>query len=289
MRRKFIYLIIIINVMFLYASYGNAGEPQRRFVEELLIAEGLDSFQANRIMQDPRVSIRPDIIIKNLFFSSPKGTAKKPDAMEVNPRQIKRGKTFMKEHADVLSTVEKRFGTSPRIITAILMIESRLGTHPMPYNVVNAYANLAFLLDPGYWKKVQDRYAAAYPQLLEDTTIARSQRKAKWAVSELAYLVHIANHLNIDPLSISGSFAGAMGPAQFIPSSFWIFGIDADGDGAASPFNMVDAKLSMGHYLRKYGWREDASLEQKRKAIWYYNHSDVYVNTVLMIYEQLGR
>jgi membrane-bound lytic murein transglycosylase B len=288
-KKKFIYLIILINILFLSAPSGFASEPQRRLVEELLIAEGLDPSQAQRIMQDPRVSIRPDIVIKNLFFSSPKGTAGKPDVMAVDPRQIKKGRTFMKENADVLSTVENLYGASPRIITAILIIESRLGSYPMPYNVVNAYANLAFLLDPGYLKEVQDRYAVLYPQLLDDATIARSKRKAKWAVSELFYLVHIANHLGIDPLSISGSFAGALGPAQFIPSSFWIFGIDGDRDGMANPFNMTDANLSMGHYLKKHGWREDAPLAQKRKALWFYNRSDVYVNTVMMIYEQLGR
>lgn len=289
MRTKIIYLIIIINILFLYAPSGSAGESQRQFVEKLLIAEGLDPSQAHSIMQDPRVSVRPDIVIKNLFFSSPKGTAKKPDVMEVNPRQIKRGRDFMKANADVLSVVENRFGASPRIITAILIIESRLGTYPMPYNVVNAYANLVFLLDPDYLKEVQALYGATYPQLYEEVTIARAQRKAKWAVGELCYLVHIANHLDIDPLGISGSFAGALGPAQFIPSSFWIFGIDGDQDGMASPFNMADANLSMGHYLRKYGWREDAPLAQKRKALWYYNHSDVYVNTVMTIYDQLGR
>jgi membrane-bound lytic murein transglycosylase B len=288
-KKKFIYLIILINILFLSAPSGFASEPQRRLVEELLIAEGLDPSQAQRIMQDSRVSIRPDIVIKNLFFSSPKGTAGKPDVMAVDPRQIKKGRTFMKENADVLSTVENLYGASPRIITAILIIESRLGSYPMPYNVVNAYANLAFLLDPGYLKEVQDRYAVLYPQLLDDATIARSKRKAKWAVSELFYLVHIANHLDIDPLSISGSFAGALGPAQFIPSSFWIFGIDGDRDGMANPFNMTDANLSMGHYLKKHGWREDAPLAQKRKALWFYNRSDVYVNTVMMIYEQLGR
>lgn len=289
MKKNFIYLIILINILFLSATSGFAGEPQRRLVEELLIAEGLDPSQAQRIMQDPRVSIRPDIVIKNLFFSSPKGTAGKPEVMAVDPRQIKKGRTFMKENAAVLSEVENLFGASPRIITAILIIESRLGSYPMPYNVVNAYANLAFLLDPGYLKEVQDRYAVLYPQLLDDATIARSKRKAKWAVGELCYLVHIANHLNIDPLSISGSFAGALGPAQFIPSSFWIFGIDGDRDGMANPFNMTDANLSMGHYLKKHGWREDAPLAQKRKALWFYNRSDVYVNTVMMIYEQLGR
>ncbi len=289
MKKNFIYLVILVNILFLSAPSGFAGEPQRLLVEKLLIAEGLDPSQVQNIMKDHRVSVRPEIIIKNLFFSSPKGKKGKHDVMAVDPRQIEQGFTFMQENADVLSVVEKRFGVSPRLITSILIIESRLGTYPMPYNVVNAYANLAFVLDPDYFKEVQDSYAVAYPQLLDSATIARAKRKAKWAIDELCYLVHIANYLGMDPLSISGSFAGALGPAQFIPSSFWIFGIDGDQDGVASPFNMVDAKFSMGYYLKKHGWREDASLAQKRKALWYYNRSDVYVNTVMMIYEQLGR
>ena len=289
MKRYFTGLVIMIGFLCWPLSSQAASEPQRQFVEGLLIARGLDPLQASGIMRDTRVSIRPDIVIKNLFFSKPRGSGKRPDVMEIDSQQIERGKAFMKEHAGVLSAVEKRFGTSPRIITAILMIESRLGTYPMPYNVVNAYANLAFLLDPKYLKEVQDRYGQIYPQLQEDATIARAKRKAKWAVGELYYLTQIANHLEIDPLSISGSFAGAMGPAQFIPSSFWIFGIDGDGDGIADPSNMADAKFSMGHYLRKYGWREDAPPEQKRRAVWHYNRSGVYVNTIMMIYEELGQ
>jgi membrane-bound lytic murein transglycosylase B len=288
-QRNFLYLILVINILFLSASFCVADEPRRQLVQELLIAEGLGPSQAQSIMQDPRISLRSDIVIKNLFFSSAKGTADKPYVMEVDQRQIKEGRAFIKEHADVLSVVENRFGASPRIITAILIIESRLGAHPMPYNVVNAYVNLAFVLDPDYWKELQDLHAHAYPQLYDEATLTRAKRKAKWAVSELCYLVYIANHLGIDPLTITGSFAGALGPAQFIPSSFWIFGIDGDSDGMASPFNLTDAILSMGSYLKKYGWREDASLEQKRKAIWYYNRSDVYVNTVMMLYERLGR
>ena len=279
--------LVMVMIFFLPAGLRAAGEPQRRFVEALLVSEGLEPQQAQNLMQDPRISIRPDIVIKNVFHSSPKGTKLKPDVMAVDPRQIERGKAFMKENAERLSAVEKRFGVSPRIITAILIIESRLGTYPMPYNVVNAYANLAFLLEPNYLKEVQELYAEAYPALQEEAGIARAKRKAMWAVHELCHLAYIANHLDIDPLSISGSFAGAMGPAQFIPSSFWIFGIDGDNDGLASPFNMADANFSMGHYLKKFGWAEDASLEQKRKAVWYYNRSQVYVNTVMLVYETL--
>lgn len=285
MRRILLYVIMMMVSAFVF--FANAGETQRLVVEERLVAEGLDPAQAKSIIHDPRVSLNPDIIIKNLFYSSPKGTAKRPDVMDISARQIEQAKAFMKAHADSLSLVEKRFGVSPRVITAILLIESRLGTYPMPYNVATAYANLAFMLDPDYFKEIQTRYASKYPQLSEEATIAKAKRKAGWAAGELVYLVHIANHLNVDPLTISGSFAGAMGPAQFIPSSFWLFGLDADGDGMASPFNLADAKLSMGCYLKHYGWREDASGEEKRRAIWYYNHSDVYVNTVMMVYEKL--
>ncbi len=93
--------MIVIHIILLCSPSGHAGEPQRRLVEELLIAEGLDPSQERGMMQDPRVSIHPEIIIKNLFFSSPKGTAGKPDVMEVHPRQIKQRKAFMKEHAGV--------------------------------------------------------------------------------------------------------------------------------------------------------------------------------------------
>lgn len=281
--------VIVIGIVMMYAAVGLAEGPERRFVQALLIAEGIDPAQAESILQDPRVTVRRDIVIKNLFHSNPKPGKSGPDVMDIDPSQIDQGKVFMEGNAAVLSAVEERFGASARIITSILIVESRLGTYPMPYNVVNAYVNLAFLADPDYLKGIQERYAEIYPQLKDEATIARAKRKAKWATGELYYLVHIANHLDIDPLTISGSFAGAMGPAQFIPSSFWIFGVDGDSDGISSPFNMSDAILSMGNYLRKYGWREDASLDQKRKAIWHYNHSDVYVNTVMMIYEELGR
>ena len=281
-------VVMVIGLVILQAAVGLADGPERRLVQSLLVAEGIDPAQAESILQDPRVAVRRDIVIKNLFHSNPKAGKSGPDVMDIDPSQIDQGKVFMEKNMAVLSAAEERFGASSRIITSILIVESRLGTYPMPYNVVNAYVNLAFLADPDYLKGIQERYAETYPQLKDEATIARAQRKAKWAASELAYLIHLAGHLNVDPFSLSGSFAGAMGPAQFIPSSFWIFGIDGNADGTVSPFNMADAVFSMGHYLRKYGWREDAPVDQKRRALWHYNRSDVYVNTVLMIYEKMG-
>lgn len=287
MKKLGICSVVIISIFLGILTTGAAGEPQRQLVAELLIRQGLDQLQAEKIAADPRISVTPDIVIKNLFFSSPRGTAQKPEVMRVDPRLIEQGKVFMQTHKSALAAVEKRFGTSPRILTAILIIESRLGTYPMPYNVANAYANLVFLLEPAYLKELQEVFADTYPQLQEAATIARAKRRAQWAVGELYHLARIANALEIDPLKISGSFAGAMGPAQFIPSSFWNYGLDGDGDGIADPDNLADALFSMGNYLKKFGWSEEALPDQKRKAIWNYNRSSVYVNTIMMLYEKL--
>jgi membrane-bound lytic murein transglycosylase B len=264
-------------------------ELSRQFIEERLVDKGMDKSQAQSMINDSRISTQPDIVIMNLFYSTPRGTEKQPEIMWIDPRSIKRGRIFIKENKESLSSVEKRFGTSPQIITAILIVESKLGNYPMRFNVATAYANLASLLDPVYLGEIQKRYAGEYPQLNDKDTIKRTQDKAKWALDELHHLVQIANELKIDPLSIMGSFAGAIGPAQFIPSTFRSYGIDGDEDGICNPFNMKDAKASIGHYLKSLGWSEDATLEIKRKAVWHYNHSQVYVNTIMLLYDELSR
>jgi membrane-bound lytic murein transglycosylase B len=289
MTTRRIFQIILLITIILNALYAWATQPPRQMVAARLVGEGIDPLQAQSLLDESITAERADIILNNMFHSSPRESRPRSGVMEISPRQIERAAAFMRENETLLTDVERRFGVSPRIITAILLIESRLGTYPMPYNVVTVYANLAFLDDPDYLRAIQQQHAENYPQLLEEAAVARAKRKAKWAIGELVFLIRLANHLGMDPTTITGSFAGAMGPAQFIPSSFWIFGLDADGDGLASPFNMADATMSMGNYLRKYGWREDAPLAQKRRALWYYNRSEVYVNTVLMIYDALER
>ena len=285
--RLFMTLLMIMAILNGVTSV--AMEPPRGMVAARLVEGGIDPAQAYALLAAPGITERADIILNNMFHSSPKEGRTRSGVMDLAPGQIKRAQEFMNENDDLLANVERRFGVSPRIVTAILLIESRLGTYPMPYNVVTVYANLAFMDDSDYLRVIQERHADSYPQLYNEAAVARAKRKAKWAIDELVFLIRLANHLGMDPLAINGSFAGAMGPAQFIPSSFCIFGIDGDGDGLASPFNMADATMSMGNYLKKYGWREDAPRTQKRRALFYYNRSEVYVNTVLMVYDALTK
>jgi len=289
LKRTINYHLIIIILLLFPVKLWAGSELSRQFIEERLVDKGIDKSQARSLINDSRISAKPDIVIKNLFHSIPRGTEKQPEVIDIDARSIKNGKIFIKENKNSLSSVEQRFGTSPQIITAILIVESKLGKYPMRYNVVTAYINLASLLDPDYLSEIQKIYSVEYPQLSDEYTIVRAQRKAQWALDELYQLVSLANELKMDPLTIMGSFAGAIGPAQFIPSTFRTYGIDGDEDGIRNPFNMRDAKASIGHYLKSSGWSEDASLETKRDAIWQYNHSRVYVNTIMLLYDELSR
>jgi membrane-bound lytic murein transglycosylase B len=289
MKSRIACLFVIIILLMFPGKVWPLSDAGKRFLEERLIEKGLDKALAQSLIWDTRIASNPDVIIKNLFYSSPKGSADKPSVMKIDPKMIEEGRAFMKEHAELMAAVEKRFGTSPQIITAILIVESRLGKVTMTYGAVTAYASLAFLLDPDYLKEIQTLHADQFPQLRDDAVIARAKRRANWALDELYHLVLLARDLGVDPFSMKGSFSGALGPAQFIPSTFQTYGIDGDEDGKCDPFNMKDAKLSMGNYLKKSGWSEDASVEQKRTAIWQYNHSTVYVNTIMMLYDELRR
>jgi membrane-bound lytic murein transglycosylase B len=87
---------------------------------------------------------------------------------------------------------------------------------------------------------------------------------------------------------IPGSFYGAIGIAQFMPSQVLRHGVDGNGDGVVDLFVLEDALFSMGNYLMANGWRGSMRSQRKRRrAIYNYNHSRIYVNTVLAVADHL--
>ena len=80
-----------------------------------------------------------------------------------------------------------------------------------------------------------------------------------------------------------GSWAGAFGLPQFIPTTFINFAVDGNNDGKIDIFSVSDAVFSIGNYLRANGWRDDKSYKEKLKVIYTYNHSRLYCETVLKL------
>jgi membrane-bound lytic murein transglycosylase B len=110
----------------------------------------------------------------------------------------------------------------------------------------------------------------------------RLKKKAAWARRELAvFLEYCAAH-QVDPFSLRGSWAGAMGYCQFLPSSLQRCGVAANGKGPVDLFTHDDAIFSIACYLKKSGF-SCPNRASWRRAVFNYNHSDAYVDTVLTL------
>ena len=146
----------------------------------------------------------------------------------VNPASINGGIQFLKQHADILFRAEERFGVPAEIIVAIIGIETRYGKVLGSLRVLDSLVTLS----------------VEYP------------RRSKFFSSELEHFMQLSAEQGLDPSSVRGSYAGAMGIPQFMPSSYRSYAVDFDGDGRADLLNSVaDAIGSAANYLARHHWR----------------------------------
>jgi membrane-bound lytic murein transglycosylase B len=142
--------------------------------------------------------------------------------------RIAAGVKFWAEHAATLEQVAARYGVAPEMIVSIVGIETFFGTRMGGYRVLDALATLAF----------------AYPP------------RSTFFTSELESFLLLTREEEVDPTAARGSYAGAMGAGQFIPSSYRAYAVDADADGKRDLWtNWDDVFGSVANYFAKHGWR----------------------------------
>ncbi len=145
----------------------------------------------------------------------------------VTPSRIEQGVAFWRANADILAKAERDFGVPQSIIVAILGVETRYGAHTGGFRVMDSLSTLAFDYPP--------RSPFFRKELKEFLLLAREQEKS--------------------PLDLTGSYAGAMGFGQFMPSSYRAYAHDYDGDGFTDIWqNPVDAVGSIANYFVRHGW-----------------------------------
>ena len=150
-------------------------------------------------------------------------------------KRISAGKAFMQEHAELLQKAQDTYGVRKEIIAAIIGVETFYGTRQGNYRVLDSLATLAF----------------DYP----DRPLFWRELKAFFALAEKEQL---------DPGTIKGSYAGAMGYGQFIPTSYLAFAVDGDGDGKRDLWgNPADAIFSVANYFNKHGWKTGEGVTQR--------------------------
>ena len=206
----------------------------------------------------------------------------------LRPNALKLAKDFWNRHATLLAQIEQRFKIPQEILVAILLVESKFGETGKSYRVLNVFTTLVVASNPASVERFYRRLKARYPALTRKYLAARLERKAKWAYEELVALLSIGLNYGQDISGFKGSYAGAFGIPQFLPSSFHRWAVDGNGDGRISLFDLADSLASIATYLEQHGWTEAASQEDKQRAVWNYNRSTYYVKTIFAVSQAMA-
>jgi membrane-bound lytic murein transglycosylase B len=143
--------------------------------------------------------------------------------------RVEQGRARLKENRELLAEVSKKYGVQPRFIVAFWGVESDFGRLDGGFSVIQSLA-----------------------------TLAHDGRRANFFRAELIRALRIVDQGHIAPEAMKGSWAGAMGHFQFMPSTFESFAVDHDGDGKRDIWrNKKDAFASAANYLSKSGWKDD--------------------------------
>lgn len=158
----------------------------------------------------------------------------------LNPDRVQKGLEFWQQYAEVLAHAEKTYGVAPEMIVAIIGVETKYGGNKGRSRVIDALATLGFDYPP----------------------------RAPFFRKELREFLILSKENGLDPLNTWGSYAGAMGFPQFMPSSWRNLAVDFDGDGKRDLINNpVDAIGSVGNYFKANGWKSGEAVVVRSRII----------------------
>ncbi|HEX5683846.1 MAG TPA: lytic murein transglycosylase B [Ideonella sp.] len=213
-------------------TYGRR-EDLVAFVQQAAERQGFDAEWAIEQLAQARFQPR----VAQLVMPPPTGTAKNWEAYRsrfVEPQRIREGLRWWQANERWLDEAEARWGVPPDMVVAIVGVETFYGRIMGSFKVIDALATLSF-----------------------DFPAGRSDRSGFYRNELEAFLSWCAAEQR-DPLGIKGSYAGAMGLPQFMPSTLQKYAIDFDGDGRIDlDANGADVVGSVAHYFAQFGWQRD--------------------------------
>jgi membrane-bound lytic murein transglycosylase B len=251
-------------------------------LRQRLVADGFAGDAVTALYARPEVFIEADGVSRFFVHSE----AKLNYDQFTTPESIARARQYLRDNQAALAAAEQTYGVDRRVITAILLVESRLGTVSGSRSALNILSTLAALTD----RTIQDRFYSLIPperRISRERFDERVQKRAEWGYRELKALLRYCEREGIDPTAITSSYAGAVGYAQFMPTNILAYARDGDQDGRIDLTTHADAIASIANYLKQAGWQPGISRERQEKAVHAYNPSVYYVNTILKVADLL--
>lgn len=169
----------------------------------------------------------------------------------ISDKRIRDGQAFLARHRDALAKVEADTGVPAEMIVAIIGVETSYGGNTGSYQVLDALYTLGFF----------------YPVSGDPGQVEREAARGRFFRDELAQVMLLAKEENLDLAALKGSYAGAMGYGQFMPSSYRAYARDGDGDGRRDLFGSLDDVFaSIANYFVAHGWQAGEPVVALAKA-----------------------
>lgn len=220
------------NVMQMGGDFANNPNAQQ-FIDKMVNKHGFDRQQLQEILSQAK---RLDSVLRLMDNQAPTTSVKPPSGPNgawlryrkkfITPDNVQNGVVFWNQYEDALNRAWQVYGVPPEIIVGIIGVETRWGRVMGKTRILDALATLSF----------------NYP------------RRAEYFSGELETFLLMARDEQGDPLNLKGSFAGAMGYGQFMPSSYKQYAVDFSGDGHINLWDPVDAIGSVANYFKAHGW-----------------------------------
>jgi len=202
---------------------------------------------------------------------------------------IQEAKHFLSTNKYLFAIIERVYHVPREIVVSILMVETSLGRQKGKYSVLQVYTSLASLLDVNVRNIVFRQAKKRGEEVASGRFKRRVWRKAKWGWKELICLLKLGAQKRLDLLRLKGSWAGAFGMPQFVPTSYELYGVDWDVDGKVCLDEIPDAVASVAYYLQSHGWKKKMSYASALRIIKRYNHSHPYATTILSMAKALTK
>ena len=283
-------------VLMVYTTYGvNAPEgvqllqdtkqthPYHILIDKL-VDDGFNRTDLIAIFNDSRVSFLEKVLTINLINKYSKADYSR----FLRNQSVNHAKKFLQKESGFLTQVEARYQVDKEVIVSILFIESAFGANTGNNTVFNVFFTLSQASEPDILNTTFPKLKEKHPQLTFEEIELRAQKKSHWAYQELKHLLTIAQKENLDVLNIKGSWAGAFGIAQFLPSSYLRYAVDGNNDQKVRLYNRYDSIESVANYLKENGWKEGLTERKKRTVIRQYNNSTPYIDTVLKLSQKIS-
>lgn len=208
------------------------------FIDDMVAKHGFERSEVEAILKKARYVDIAVQLVKPPPPNKPKNwTAYR--ARFIEPVRVRAGVTFWNTYADALARAEQQYGVPAEIIVGILGVETIYGRQTGKFRVMDAIATLAF----------------AYPNT------PNRQVRMEYFRGELENTLLFARDEGIDPFTLLGSYAGAIGLPQFMPGSILRYAVDFDGDDRIDLRNSpIDAIGSVANFLAQHGWKRGAPI-----------------------------